>query len=149
MNMGPGQGGEEQVEKSNDLSRLAQEAEDMVVEVLYTPPGNHNQDPGDEPITYSLLHMRRQLIGALWIATTGAAGFFPAGSAGDVGVDYKAIWAQRCTEARIRYALAEEEWDNRSWFDYWLETITGASGVMFGSVSEGDYEDVRTSMEKR
>ena len=27
--MGPGQGGEEQVEKSNDLSRLAQEAEDI------------------------------------------------------------------------------------------------------------------------
>jgi hypothetical protein len=120
----------------------------MVVEVLYTPPGNHNQDPGDEPITYSLLHMRKQLIGALWIATTGAAGFFPADSAGDVGVDYQAIWSQRCTEARIRYALAEEEWDNRSWFDYWLETITGASGVMLGSVSEGDYEDVRISMEK-
>ena len=55
--MGPGQGGEEQVEKSDDLSPLSQEAEEMVVEVLYTPPGNHNQDPGDEPIIYSLLRM--------------------------------------------------------------------------------------------
>jgi hypothetical protein len=147
--MEPDREDEEQVEKSDDPSRLSQEAEEMVVEVLYTPPGNHNQDPGDEPITYALLHLRKQLIGALWIATTGAAGFFPAGSAGDVGVDYQAIWSQRCTEARIRYALAEEEWDNRSWFEYWLETITGASGVMLGSVLEGDYEDVRISMEKR
>ena len=147
--MESGRDDEEQVEKSDDLSRLSQEADGMVVEVLYTPPGNHNQDPGDEPITYALQHMGKQLIGALWIATTGAAGFFPTGSSGDVGVDYQAIWAQRRTEARIRYALAEEEWDNRSWFDYWLETITGASGVMLGSVSAGDYEDVRISMEKR
>ena len=147
--MEPGQEDEEQVEKSEDLSRLSQEAEGMVVEVIYTPPGNPNQDPGDAPITYALLHMGEQLIGALWIATTGAAGFFPAGSSGDVGVDYQAIWSQRCTEARIRYALAEEERDNCAWFDYWLETITGASGVSLGSVSEGDYEDVRISMEKR
>ena len=55
--MEPGQEDEEQVEKSDDPSRLSQEAEEMVVEVLYTPPGNHNQDPGDEPIIYSLLRM--------------------------------------------------------------------------------------------
>ena len=57
----------------DDPSRLSQEAENMVVEVIYKPPGNHNQDPGDEPITYALLQMGEQLIGALWIATTGGS----------------------------------------------------------------------------
>ena len=133
-----------------DPSRLAQEAENMVVEVIYKPPGNHNQDPGDEPITYALLQMGGQLIGALWIATTGASGFFAAASAGDLGLDYQAIWATRATEARIRYALAEEEWDARSWLDYWLERISGTSGgVALGEVLEGDYEEVRTGIERR
>ncbi len=124
------------------------DSENMVVEVVFTPPGNHNQDPGDEPITYALMHVGKRLIGALWIASTGAAGFFPAASAGDVGKDYQAIWATRVTEARIRYALAEEEWDARLWLDYWLETITGVSGVMFGALLEGGYEDVRIGIEQ-
>ena len=118
----------------------------MVVEVLYQPPGNHNQDPGTAPITYALLRLNRQLVGALWIATTGAAGFFPATSAGDVGEDYQVIWNTRITEARVRYALNGEEWDARSWLDYWLESITGASGVMFESGLTGDYEEIRGRM---
>ena len=128
---------------------MTYDSENMVVEVVFTPPGNHNQDPGDEPITYALMHVGKRLIGALWIASTGAAGFFPAASAGDVGKNYQAIWATRATEARIRYALAEEEWNAHSWLDYWLETITGVSGVMFGALSEGGYEDVRIGIEQR
>ena len=75
---------EEQAILDEEPSRLEQQAQEMVIEVLYRPPGNHNQDPGTAPITYALLRLNRQLIGALWIATTGAAGFFPATSAGDV-----------------------------------------------------------------
>jgi len=43
INMEPGQEGEKQVEKSDDLSRLSQEAEDMVVKVLYTPPSSRSR----------------------------------------------------------------------------------------------------------
>ena len=137
---------EEQAILDEEPSRLEQEAQEMVVEVLYRPPGDHNQDPGTDPITYALLRLNRQLIGALWIATTGAAGFFPATSAGDVGENYQVLWNTRITEARVRYALNGEEWDARSWLDYWLESITGASGVMFESGQTGDYEEIRGRM---
>ena len=46
----------------------------------------------------------------------------------------------------MRYALNGEEWDARSWLDYWLESITGASGVMFESGLTGDYEEIRGRM---
>ena len=42
--MEPGQEDEEQVEKSDDPSRLSQEAEEIVVEVLYTPPGTRTRN---------------------------------------------------------------------------------------------------------
>ena len=52
---------EEQAILDEEPSRLEQEAQEMVVEVLYRPPGNHNQDPGTDPITYALLRLNRQL----------------------------------------------------------------------------------------
>lgn len=131
---------------ASEPSRLEQESQGMVVEVLYTPPGQHDQDPGAGPITYALLHAGRQLVGALWIAATGAAGFFPATSAGDLGEDYGVIWDTRLVEARVRYALNGEEWDAESWLDYWLDNITGAGGVMFESGLTGDYEEIRGRM---
>ena len=131
---------------AEEPSRLEQDAQEMVVEVLYQPPGDHNQDPGTGPITYALLHAGRQLVGALWIAPTGAAGFFPATSAGELGEDYGVIWDTRLVEARVQYALNGEEWDAESWLDYWLETITGAGGVMFQSGLTGDYEEIRGRM---
>ena len=131
---------------ASEPSRLEQESQEMVVEVLYTPPGQNDQDPGAGPITYALQYMDQQLLGALWVSQTGAAGFFPATSAGDAGEDYGMIWDTRLVEDRVRYAINDEEWDAYSWLDYWLESITGAGGIMFESGLTGDYEEIRGRM---
>ena len=127
-----------------EASRLAIEAENMgISEVVFTPPGEHNQDPGDAPIHYAVMRMGTQVIGALWASTTGAAGVFPAPGAGEIALNYEAIWADRLTQARIRYGLAEEPWDALSWLDYWLESISGAGNIRFESGLTGYYDDVQ------
>ena len=128
-------------------SRLALAAEgDQISEVIFTPPGNHNQDPGDGKAQYAVLRMDRQVVGIIWTTpATGAAGFFPATSAGDLGKDYSSIWSDRITQARIRYALEEAEWDVVEWLDYWLERFGGQGAALEGPLP-GDYEDLRQRM---
>jgi len=128
-------------------SRLALAAEgDQISEVIFTPPGNHNQDPGDGKVQYAVLRVARQVIGVIWTTpSTGAAGFFPATSAGEMGRDYEGTWSNRITEARIRYALAEEEWDVVAWLDYWLERFGGQGAALEGPLP-ADYEELRQRM---
>jgi len=135
------------VNQELEPSRLAQAAEgDGISEVLYTPPGNHNQDPGDGKVQYAVLRMSRQVVGVIWTTPlTGAAGFFPATSAGDLGRNYAGIWADRITQARIRYALAEEEWDVVAWLDYWLERFGGQGAALEGPLA-ADYDELQQRM---
>jgi len=132
-------------------SRMQIDNEEIVVDLLYTFPGDFNMDPGENPISYSLLHIPKDdgqhvLLGALWIADTGAAGFFPAASAGLEGEKWESIWTQRQFEARIKYGRAGDTWSARSWFEYWLQQISGAGGIILGNELTGNYEDIQNKM---
>lgn len=134
-------------------SRMQIDNEELVVDLLYTAPGDFNMDPGENPISYALLKIWKSdatpvLLGALWIADTGAAGFFPTSSAGSEGADWEGIWNHRQLAARINYGKADVPWNARSWFDYWLQQISGMGGIMFESELTGNYEEIQNKMAK-
>ena len=134
-------------------SRMQIDNEELVVDLLYTPTGDFNMDPGENPISYALLKIWKGnttpvLLGALWIADTGAAGFFPASSAGSEGETWEGIWNHRQLAARINYGKTGDPWNARSWFDYWLQQISGMGGIMFESEMTGNYEEIQNKMAK-
>ena len=134
-------------------SRMQIDEEAIIVDVLYTPEGDFNMDPGQNPIIYALLRIRKEtgsslLMGALWMADTGATGFFPTTSSGAEGLDWESIWSARSMEARMKYGKAGEPWDAEAWFDYWLERISGMGGVMFESGLTGGYEEIQNKMKR-
>jgi hypothetical protein len=135
----------------DELSRMQIDNEAVLVDVLYTPEGDFNMDPGQNPITYALMRIRKTtgapvLIGALWMADTGATGFFPTTSSGAEGQDWQSIWNARSMEARMKYGKAGDPWDAESWFDYWLQQISGVGEIAFESGFTGDYQETLDRM---
>ena len=103
---------------------------------VFLPEGSVPQDPTGETVSYTILRQSGYdgIIGALFVAPNGATGFVATTSSGDVGKDWQQEWALRARDARIRYHSAGEEWDARSWFNYWIEK----SGMVVRH--EGPYE---------
>lgn len=115
---------------------------DLVMEVLYKPPGEWKNAELSTPITYLIfrVEMKPSPIGILWAAEH-AAGFIPAKSAGKLGDFYQSKWDGRVLLSRQAWGDDPEgEWVPIEWLKYWWDM--GNQNVQYEGLLHGVFGDL-------
>lgn len=119
---------------------------DMVVDVLFQPPGKWVHAQASTPITYLIMRvdMKPSPVGILWAAEH-AAGFIPAKSAGQLGDFHQSKWDQQILDSRIAWGDAPDgEWVPIEWLKDWWDTANQV--VQYEGLLYGTWGDLRDRM---